>query len=60
MQALKERGVTFVACDRMVEREKFRTILAESKFHVIVDYWAMGPEHVQDVIDGTANTGFQS
>lgn len=61
MKALQEQGgVQFVACDRMLEREKFRTILAESKFHVIVDYWAMLPDHVQDVIDGTQGTGLQS
>jgi hypothetical protein len=60
MLAFKERGVKFVACNRMTEREKFRTILAESKFHVIVDFWAMDPDHVQDVIDGTKGTNLQS
>lgn len=60
MKALKDKGVIFVACDRMNEREKFRQILAESNFHVIVDYWAMTPDHVQDVIDGTAGTELQS
>lgn len=59
-EAMKEKGVNFVACDRMNEREKFRQILVESKFHIIVDYWAMNPEHVQDVIDGTAGTDLQS
>lgn len=60
MLALKERGVKFVACNRMTERKKFRTILAESKFHVIVDFWAMDPDHVQDVINGTKGTNLQS
>ena len=60
MEKLQARGVKFIGCDRMAEREKFREILAQSKFHVIVDYWAMGPDHVQDVIDGTARTNLQS
>jgi nucleoside-diphosphate-sugar epimerase len=60
MEALQERGVKFVACNRMTDREKFRKILFESKFHVIVDYWAMGPDHVQDVIDATKGTDLQS
>jgi nucleoside-diphosphate-sugar epimerase len=60
LSALKEEGVQFIACDRMLEREKFRSILAESNFHVIVDYWAMLPVHVQDVIDGTKGTSLQS
>jgi nucleoside-diphosphate-sugar epimerase len=60
MAVLKKRGVNFIACDRMTDREKFRDILADSKFHVIVDYWAMSPDHVQDVINGTAGTNIQS
>ena len=60
IESLKERGVKFVACNRMTERQKFCNILAESKFHVIVDYWAMGPDHVQDVIDATKGTNLHS
>jgi nucleoside-diphosphate-sugar epimerase len=55
MEALKAKGVQFVACNRMTERSKFRNVLADSKFDVIVDYWAMTPDHVQDVIDATSD-----
>ena len=53
IDALQKQGVQFIACDRMQERDKFRSILEQSQFDIIVDYWAMQPDHVQDVIDAT-------
>jgi nucleoside-diphosphate-sugar epimerase len=46
-------GVKFVACNRMTERQKFRDILSAAQFDAIIDYWAMLPDHVQDVLDAT-------
>jgi nucleoside-diphosphate-sugar epimerase len=37
-------------CDRETEGDKLQQMIVEGNFDAVVDYYAMAPEHVQDVI----------
>jgi nucleoside-diphosphate-sugar epimerase len=43
-------GVSILVCDRETEGARLRTLLSEQPFDAIVDYFAMTPAHVEDVI----------
>ena len=43
-------GVPTLLCDRATEGPKLRRLLAEGDFDAIVDYFAMTPEHIEDVV----------
>eukprot|EP01048_Picozoa_sp_COSAG05_P013466 COSAG05_NODE_1437_length_4887_cov_5.343150_4_plen_333_part_00 len=46
-------GITTLLCDRTTEGPKLQQILREGKFEAIIDYFAMVPAHVEDVIAGS-------